>query len=224
MSRQLSFDLPAIPARGRDDFFVSEGNATAVALIEGWQDWPARKLILSGPEGAGKTHLVHVWAALAGARVVPAQALTEGAVPDLAAGHVAVEDADRIGGGTEAEAALFHLHNLALAEGHSLLITARGAPSGWGLALPDLASRMQATQTCRLGPPDDALLAAVMMKQFADRQILPAPGTIPYLVRRIDRSFGAAQRTVQALDALALDTGREVNRALATRLLDKSGG
>ena len=75
MSRQLSFDLPALPALGRDDFFVSRSNAAAVAMIEGWQDWPARKLALIGPKGAGKTHLVHVWAGLSGGRIVAAEML-----------------------------------------------------------------------------------------------------------------------------------------------------
>jgi hypothetical protein len=65
--QQLAFDLPARPALEREDFFVSVANAQAVALIEGWRDWPARKLALSGPRGAGKTHLAHVWAARAGA-------------------------------------------------------------------------------------------------------------------------------------------------------------
>ncbi|HAR51778.1 MAG TPA: chromosomal replication initiator DnaA, partial [Roseovarius nubinhibens] len=49
MSQQLSFDLPAVPAMGRDDFFVSASNAAAVAMIETWQSWPARKLMLRGP-------------------------------------------------------------------------------------------------------------------------------------------------------------------------------
>ena len=54
MSQQLSFDLPAVPAMGRDDFFVSASNAAAVAMIETWQSWPARKLMLRGPSGAGR--------------------------------------------------------------------------------------------------------------------------------------------------------------------------
>ncbi len=224
MSRQLNFDLPAVAARGRDDFFVSTANGVAVALVEGWRDWPARKLILSGPEGAGKTHLTHVWADLSGARILPAADLAKADIARLAVGNLAVEDADRIAGQDAAETALFHLHNLTLAEGHSLLITARTAPSAWPLGLPDLASRMQGTPTCVLGEPDDALLCAVMMKQFADRQILPSPGTIPYLAKRIARSFRSARDTVEALDALSLSSGRPVNRALAAQLLDNSQG
>jgi len=223
-SRQLAFHLPARPALGREDFFVSPANAQAVALIEGWRDWPARKLVLCGPRGAGKTHLAHVWAGLSGARIVAAETLAEADIAALAETPVAVEDADAIAGHPGAEAALFHLHNLVLAEGHALMVTAGAPPGRWGLALPDLASRMQAMLLARLGPPDDALLAAVLAKLFADRQLAPAPDCVPYLARRIERTFDAARTTVAGIDARALATGRAITRALAAEVLDNRDG
>ncbi|MFY9238613.1 MAG: chromosomal replication initiator DnaA [Roseovarius sp.] len=223
MAHQLSLDLPARPALGRGDFFVSGPNAAAVAMIEGWENWPARKLVLHGPEGSGKTHLTHVWAALSGATITAATDLTTADIPTLAAAPVAIEDADRITGNPEAERALFHLHNLCLAEGHSLLITARTAPSRWSLALPDLASRMEGTPAIGLDAPDDALLSAVILKQMADRQIIPTPGTIPFLARRMPRSFAAVADIVAALDRAALAQKRPVTRKLAAEILDKSG-
>lgn len=220
MARQLSFDLPVRTALGRADFFVSSANATAVAMIEGWRTWPARKLVLVGPRGAGKTHLAHVWAAQSGARIVPARDVAAADIPALAEGPVAVEDCDTIAGDRAAEDALFHLHNLALAEGQSLLFTATAAPNHWPLALPDLASRMQGTPTVQIAPPDDELLMAVMMKLFSDRQLSPAPQVLPYLTRRIDRSFDAARDIVERLDAAALEHRRPINTTLARDLLD----
>ena len=220
MARQLSFDLPVRTALGRDDFFVSSANATAVAMIEGWRTWPARKLVLTGPRGAGKTHLAHVWAAMSGARIIPARDVAGAEIPALAAGPVAVEDCDAIAGDRPAEDALFHLHNLALAEGQSLLFTATAAPNRWALTLPDLASRMQGTPTVQIAPPDDDLLMAVMMKLFSDRQLSPALPTLPYLTKRIDRSFDAARDIVERLDAAALEHRRPINTRLARELLD----
>ncbi|MDF1707445.1 MAG: DnaA/Hda family protein [Paracoccaceae bacterium] len=220
MHRQLSFDLPVRAALGREDFFVAPANAMAVALIEGWRDWPGRKLVLEGPKGAGKTHLAHVWAQAAGARIVKARALAGADIPDLASGPVAVEDVPLIAGDTAAENALFHLHNLTLAEGHSLLLTADRPAAHWGLTLPDLASRMQGTQATRLEAPDDRLLTALLAKLFADRQLIPTPDTIPYLVTRMDRSFDSARQLVAALDAAALAQGRPINRKLAADVME----
>ncbi len=219
MATQLGFDLPVRAALGREDFFVSPANAMAVALLEGWQGWPGRKLLLIGPAGAGKTHLAHVWAAQSSARILPAAGLEQADIPALAQGHVVVEDIDQIAGQQGAEQALFHLHNLVIAEGHSLLLTSACAPQHLGLSLPDLQSRVQGCQSASLGAPDDRLLGAVLMKLFADRQLVPTPDTLPYLVRWMTRSFDSARQIVAEMDAQALAQGRPLNRALAREVL-----
>ncbi|MFD0980183.1 chromosomal replication initiator DnaA [Tropicimonas aquimaris] len=218
MSRQLTFDLPVRMASGREDFFVTEANAMAVAEIDRWQHWPAGKLALIGDEGAGKTHLVHVWAEASGARILSAQDLLQ---RDPAPGHLAIEDVPAIAGDRDAETALFHWHNLVLAEGGRLLLTGTTPPALWQIALPDLASRMQGTPSVRLEEPDDMLLQAVLLKLFADRQITPQPSLLPWLLRRMDRSFAAAGRVVAALDAEALRTGRAVGPKLAADVLER---
>ncbi|MCO8145759.1 chromosomal replication initiator DnaA [Rhodovulum tesquicola] len=223
MARQLILDLPVRPARGRAAFFVAPANEIAVAQIEDWRAWPGGKLVLIGPEGSGKTHLANVWAELTGAPVRYAADLPAADLPALAeTGAVAVEDADRIGGDRTAETALFHLHNLLAASGGALLVTARGPARDWGLGLPDLASRMQAAATAHLDPPDDALLAAVLVKLFADRQLAVKPDLIGYLVDRMERSFAAAAETVAAIDREALATGHRPGLRLARTVLDKT--
>lgn len=218
MSRQLAFDLPAAEAMTRDAFFVAPSNALALQTVEGWQDWPGRKLLILGPEGSGKTHLAQVWATLSGATILAAQELSDLDLAHLPGGPVVIEDADRIG---PAETQLFHLHNLATS-GAALLLTARTPPRDWGLSLPDLVSRMQATQIARLEAPDDALLSAVLVKLFADRQVAVPGNLISYLVSRMPRSIGAARALVAALDARALAEGRPITRALAAGFLDSA--
>mgnify|MGYP005995287885 CR=1 FL=1 len=221
MKGQLAFDLPVRPALRREDFFVSPANALALAALDGWRDWPRGKMVLVGPTGAGKTHLVHVWAAMTTAEIIPAAELAAATIPALAAaGAVAVEDADALPD-RAAEEALFHLHNLLAAQGGVLLMTADSPPRDWRLGLPDLASRVQAAAVTRLEPPDDALLSAVLIKLFSDRQIAVQPALIPYLVQRMDRSFEAARGLVSALDARSLAEGRPVTRALAAAVLDR---
>ncbi len=222
MPEQLNFSLPVRTALGRDDFFVSPANTVALGLVESWPNWPGRKLVLSGPTGAGKTHLVHVWAALSGARIISATELNVENIPLLATLPIAVEDVPLITDNPDAQNALFHLHNLVLAEGHTLLMTGEGDPAHWGLALPDLQSRMQGTTVARLEQPDDMLLGVVLAKLFSDRQLAAHTDTIPYLVKHMDRSFKAAQTLVSRLDQLSLSEQRPITRALAKRVIEAS--
>jgi chromosomal replication initiation ATPase DnaA len=230
---QLAFDLPARPALGREAFFVAGPNRLALALVDRWPRWPERRLAVAGPPGAGKTHLAHVWAARSGAAILAAAALP-GLDPAAVAADAAlvVEDADRpdapeAGARRPAELALFHLANRLAAGGGSLLVTGREPPARWALGLPDLASRLAAAPVALIEPPDDALLAAVLVKLFADRGLLVGAEVIRFLVARIERSFGAAQAVVDRLDRLALARGRAVGLRLAADALavgDPPGG
>ncbi len=221
MAEQLTFDLTRRPALERGDFFVSPSNATAVATVDGWQAWPSGKLVLVGPAAAGKTHLAHVWAAQTGARIVPAGTLPQADIAALAQGPVVVEDADGVAGDDAAETALFHLHNLVLAEGHPLLLTAAQPPAAWPLALPDLASRMQATATAHLQPPDDSLLAAVLMKQLAERQLEMDPEVLSFCITRMERRFDSAARLATELNRAAYSQRRRVTKPLVREVLDR---
>ncbi|MQY42845.1 chromosomal replication initiator DnaA [Epibacterium sp. SM1969] len=219
MAQQLSFDLPSKPALEREDFFIAPSNAMAVALLDPAFHWPSGKLVLTGPKGAGKTHLAHVWARQSGAWIIPAHALPHEDLPMLSEGPVVVEDVPDIALDPDAQEALFHLHNLVLAAGHPLMMTGRAAPNLWGLSLPDLQSRVQAATHASLEAPDDALLAVVLAKLFNDRQIAPKPDVIPYLVAHMDRTFATAAKIVEQLDQLSLAEKRSLTRPLAVRVL-----
>jgi chromosomal replication initiation ATPase DnaA len=209
----LDLPFPRRRAMGRGDFVVSPANAKAAALVGDPAGWPDGRLAVIGGPGSGKTHLVHVFMAETGAARVSAAALDAAAVPSLvAAGAVAVEDGDAPG---MAETALFHLLNLAAAEGCRVLLTGREAPARWPVALPDLASRLGATTVVRLEPPDDALLAAVIAKLLADRHLHHDPALPAFLAARIERSFAAAEAAVETLDAASLAERRNLTRRLA---------
>jgi len=220
--RQLVLDLAARPALGRSDFFVSPANALALAQIDAWPAWPGRRLAVAGPEGSGKTHLAHVWAARSQGRLIGAEELPGldlAAVPEDAA--FAVEDADGLFGAA-AEEMLFHLCNHLAARG-SLLVTGREPPARWPLRLPDLASRLAVAPVARLELPDDDLLAAVLAKLFADRQLVVAPEVVRYLAVRIDRALAAAERVVTAIDRTGLAERRPVSLRLAGDVLAAGG-
>lgn len=223
MQRQDPLPLPRARAEAfsRDDFFATPANATALAAIEGWRDWPEGKLVVTGPEGAGKSHLARIWAEEAGAALLTPAALRTADLPALAAaGAVALDDAEGVAGDPEAERALFHLHNLITAGKGALLLAASDAPNRWPVRLPDLASRLQAIPLARLEAPDEALISAVLVKLFSDRQLAPAPAAVAYLARHLPRSLALARRAVELIDARSLENRREITRALAADVLD----
>ena len=215
---QLALDLPHEAAMGRDDFVESPSNAAALALVDRWPDWPAHAVLLTGPEGSGKSHLARIWSARSGAPIVPAAGIAAADGPRLvSAGALALEDA---GPGLD-EAALFHLLNLAREQGAHLLPTAAAEPAAWGIGLPDLASRLAALPVVRLDPPDETLLVRVLVKLLADRQIAAEPALLDYVLARMERSLAAARRLVLLLDRLTLERRRPLTRALAAEALGR---
>jgi chromosomal replication initiation ATPase DnaA len=215
--KQLAFDLPLDPRFGAEDFLVSPSNEQAYGLIESWPDWPDTILLLVGPRGSGKSHLASIWATNARAWTIDASGITQDKVPHLVSnGALAIEDMDR---GERDEAALFHLLNLARERKASLLITCATPPDRWSLRTPDLLSRLRLAPSVSLEAPDDALLKAVLVKLFVDRQLVVDTSVVDYIALRIERSLAKASELVALLDREALSRGRRVSRAIAAEIL-----
>lgn len=214
---QLALDLPRRTAFGRSDFMVSGSNIAAVELIDRWPDWPSAVLVLHGPPGCGKTHLAHLWQERASALMIAGESLTEAKLPyllDKIPQQFAIDDADRA-----SENALLHLYNSCIEHQGSLLITTCRPLGSWRVGLSDLRSRLRAASVVEIGAPDDALLSAVLIKHFSDRQLRVAPDVILYLLRRIDRSFAAAENISAHLDGAALSNRGPVTIPLARKVL-----
>lgn len=218
---QLVFAFAHRPALGGEDFWVAPSNRDAVAWIDRWRAWERPVLVIHGPPGCGKTHLGQVFlAATAGTGI--AAATLAGCDPARMAEHpaVLVEDAD-VALGAEGERRLFHLHNLIVEAGGRFLLTARTPPARWPIVLPDLASRLRAAPAVEILPPDEALIGAVLVKQFADRQIKVDAAVVSFLLARMERSFDMARRLAVELDAAALAEKRPVTVPLAARVLER---
>lgn len=215
--RQLVFDMTLRPAYGAEDFLVSRANEEALAMVERWPDWPHWALVIVGPAQSGKSHLANVWKLRSNAETVSADALSEDLVETLRSrGALVIEDLQK---GISNEAMLFHLLNVARELKLSILMTSQTAPGELDVRVPDLRSRLRAVPVASIAPPDDALLKALLVKHFADRQLAVEPHVIDQLAMRTDRSFAAVADIVAAIDERALAAKRPVTRVLAREVL-----
>ena len=222
LGRQRTFDWGVRPALGREDFLVAPCNEAAVAWLDRWPDWPGPALVIHGPPGSGKSHLAEVWRRRSGAEIIEAAGLAQAMSAAERAPALVIDGLDV----PVDERALLHTYNaIAERDGH-LLLTAQSPPARWPLVLPDLASRLRLAPAAALGLPDDTLLAALMLKLFADRQIAVAPEVPAYVVPRVERTFEAVARLVDRLDRAALAEGRAVTVPLvrAVLALGEGGG
>jgi chromosomal replication initiation ATPase DnaA len=231
--RQLPLPFAHAPDFAGAAFLNAPSNEAALAWLQPGADWPQRRLALWGPEGSGKTHLLHVWAARVGARLLPGPGLRfSGLVTELhgdaahgvewhgdaAPGHLAIDDAD-----AAPERDLLHVLNAAHEGGLHVLMASRTPPARWPTALPDLASRLRATASVELLAPDDELLRSLLARLLAERQLAVPEALQDWLLLRLPRTSAVLRESAARLDRLALASGGPVTRALAAEVLAELG-
>lgn len=215
---QLALDLGHRPALGRDDFLVAPCNAEAVAWLERWPQWPHHALALFGPQGCGKSHLLEVFRAHHGleTEIIPASQLN--AADSLRMQLDAVTIIDNMDDLSD-ETALFHLWNRTKEAGRTLLLAGRTAPARLKVALPDLRSRLGGLHAVGIGAPDDMLLAAILVKLFADRQLRVGEDVVTYILGRAERSFAALGEMVERLDRQSLSRHKPIGLKMVREIL-----
>ncbi|MDH5749383.1 MAG: DnaA/Hda family protein [Rhodospirillales bacterium] len=220
---QLPLEFDHRPSLSGEDFLVTDSNRNAVAWLDKWPDWPSPALAVHGPAGCGKTHLSKVFMARSGAREMSLASLADTDLPQLleSARAFIIENADTaLTPGLEVN--LLHFYNLARETDRTLLFTARQAPSRWKVGLKDLRSRLNAVTAVAIGEPDDALIGALLVKLFADRQLRIEPDVLPFMVSRMERSFEAARQLVARADEMAMAERRNITLPLIRRVLQQS--
>lgn len=220
---QFVFDLAHKVSFAPEDFLVVPGNTQAVAWLERWPQWPGSGLILCGPEGAGKSHLVSIWQQRSQARsLTPAEIMKDRELAGKIkrATSYLIEDADQIEG-AQGERMLLHFYNWVVEHRGSVVMTARTPLADWRLNLPDLSSRLKALPQVSIAPPDDEMLALVLVKLFSDRQLRVSEEVLTYILPRIERTPRAAAQVVDALDRASLQVGRRITVSLVREVLVK---
>ncbi|MEQ1706560.1 MAG: hypothetical protein ABL867_11410 [Rickettsiales bacterium] len=203
---QLPLQLMLPEVLSADNFFISGCNEEAYEILINERNWEnnAQKhaLYLYGEKGSGKSHMAHIWKEREGAAIIPVNNIKPASVN----GNSIIEDVEKC---TDEEA-LLHLFNHCKDIGVKLLITSSFPVSSLPFTLPDLTSRLRGLQVATIYPPDDALIAGVMRKQFADRQLLVDDEVISYLVTHTERTLENVKILVEKLDRNALSEKRRI--------------
>jgi chromosomal replication initiation ATPase DnaA len=195
------------------DFVSAPSNELARALLDRPADWANGRLVLWGESGCGKTHLAHLWVEANHANLLDGANLPIFAAPPTE--PLAIDDSD----GAD-ETTLLHLINAAAEAGQPVLLTAFAPPARQNIALADLASRLRASQTVQILPPDDELLSVLLSRLAADRQLVLNLPVRNFLLTRLPRTPAAQREAIARLDHAAMAKGAPITRHLAAELLN----
>ncbi len=198
--RQIALPLssgpgPAAPSR----IIVGAGNAEVIEALRAPERWPFRTAILSGPPRSGKSLLAR-WFAESGL-------------------GASVDNADKMD-----EAELFHRWNRAQEQREPLLVVSNAGEAGWKIVLPDLASRMGAAMRLEIGPPDDAMLADLMLLHAEMRGLALDDSATAYLVGRCVRSHLGVEQLVATIDRISLERKQPATLAVWREALEEIAG
>lgn len=192
----LPFAWPA--EEDERDFIISGANEAAVRHLEHWSLWPVMATILTGPRKSGRSLLGRIFAAKTGGRFID---------------EAEYQDEER----------LFHAWNAAQADRKPLLLAADLPPAKWRIRLPDLRSRLLASPIVAIEEPDEKLMGALIEKLIQARGLAAKPEVVRYVQLRIERSYIAIGRIVDALDEAALARRRPITMAVAREALATMG-
>ncbi len=194
--------LPLSSGTGPDAaprIIVGTGNAEAIEALREPARWPFRTAVLSGPPRSGKSLLAR-WFAESGL-------------------GAAIDNAETLD-----EQELFHRWNRAQEQGEALLIVSNAGEGGWQITLPDLASRMGAALHFEIGPPDDAMLADLILLHAEMRGLALDDSATAYLVGRCVRSHLGVEQLVAAIDRISLERKQAPTLAVWREALEQIAG
>ncbi len=214
--QQLVLTLPLSTPKVQDEFICSTMNWHAYQWIERWPDWPMRNLAIYGEKGCGKTHLAQRWAEKSHALWVTPDMTKTQPPYILAQGckHCVIDDYDQI----QDENWLFHFYNLMQEQESQILFCGLNAPGHTLFCLPDLSSRLRSVLAVEMGAPDENTIKTLLKKLLLRRGLDLADDLAEYLIRRMERSYGAIHHLVHKLDELSLVLQRPITLSLIKEL------
>ena len=222
---QLIFEL-ASPEPPSFANFLAGPNREAVSALARMASGEAAEtgLVLWGPPGVGKTHLLHATAAAADGRRPVQLCADPGALPvdpPMPAALVLVDDVDRADAAMQGR--LFTVYNTLKATGGSLVVTASLPPARMPLR-DDVRSRLGWGLVYEVLPLADADKPVALMTYARSRGFALADDVIAYLLAHGRRDMTSLLATLAALDRHSLASKRPITTQLLKDWLQRDRG
>ncbi len=189
-----------------DSFIVSSFNHMAVKTLEAYPNkWNRNTLIIYGSNGSGKTHLLR-------SLVMKHQPYFMSFDHNYAGNYMQmigeneliiienIHDVFKNSNLTEED--LFHILNYILEKNKHIILTANKPVLEWGLALPDLLSRLNSSAIVKIDNPPDEILLQIFSKQLSDMGLFLTPRLLEYVSVRMDMSFLCVQKLSSEINTL----------------------
>jgi chromosomal replication initiation ATPase DnaA len=240
---QLVLPLTTPPRFTFESLIIHEGIQTAVSTIKsvyGTGDQPLPPLLLHGPPGTAKTHILNALASLLDSRFASEGRVTKfiSAIggpprfPDLRSlvsdsqdniqslCGVIVDDAHLVN--EEDSAHLWSLSNKLTRSGAPLILAARTPPEEIFPNNAHLRSRIVSGLVLGLEPPEDPIRMLIVDKMARDKNVRISHEVCAYLVSRKSRNIKELERLLDILDRASLELKRRITIPLA-KMLEKEG-
>lgn len=207
---QLPLDI-ALRAMSSFENFFPGPNAEAAVQTRRVADGAPENLFLFGPPASGKTHLAEAACRFAQARAeapvylpLMLPELTPAMLDGLEGrGLIAVDGLQHIAGDAAWERALFALIERARARAR-FIFTARAAPIGLAIAMPDLKTRLAQSLAYALAPLSDDDKARVLMQRAQELGMELSAEAARYVLSRRDRDLVALMAWLERVERASL--------------------
>ena len=232
---QQALDLPVTPRYSFENFVCCDGNATALAFARQLTDPGGHEklLVLYGPTGCGKSHLLHAiqQTIACGSRVASCKEFTDGTNTALfeelsSLPALLVDDLHLLPDKAALRQMLWELFNHFHSAGLPVALTANRAPRELANLDEHLVSRLLWGLVAQLDVSDDTSRRMLIAKLAADRQVLLPDDVAAWLLTVLPRDVGALANACNVLYRAALERQRKISLRLARELFapPSSGG